>query len=758
MENVNDDFHSKMKHLDILFKYIKNNNEEEFIKYIDSLKHGEVDVNSKDENGNYLIFFAIIMNNEKILKTLIEYGSRLDVFDPEGYGVLYYPIKFGYQEILDILLNSDKKTVGVSLVNLKDLKGVIPLSYSIKYKNIYAIKQLLDKGADANYKSIDNMNALHLAILRKDIDIVKLIINYIKNINSRTLQGSTALHFACSFQLYDMVELLLNNGADQNIIELEYDFQPIFYSVIQNNVAITKLLIDSGANPNYQDYLGNTIIHYCVIDNHIEILDYIINKYNIECRDTNIFIEDINDKETETDYKIDPNIVNIDGLSIIHLMLYNYNENYNKYIKKIIPFANLNYQDNLGNTPLHILVEKNIWRNFSDTFNYKKINIYIRNNNGTTVFDLVPLNERNIFLDIITTSYYNYLKRYNNGWLLKWQNECSSIELKELDEKKCLDLIRNEILNEKISLPVKKNKTNITIIQDEIVEFSSFVGSLLDVFVGFKYLTKKYPNTTSLFHSQQDLSVELKRYYQTMGIQENINQHLIHFEIKWIFQRFFAPPNFEELFLNILRSKKYKYIIIPINITLSNGNHSNGLIYNIDQFTMERFEPHGANYPYKFNYNPDLLDEIIYQKVSNILTTMYGKNIKLKYYKPNNYLPKIGFQTLENTEISVNKNIGDPNGFCTLWTIWYFDYRIRYGNKNAYRLANNLIKEIKINNYSFRTIIRNYSKNITDLRDAYLSQINRTVNDYLNNKFSISETKNLLNVILNDNAVYDTYI
>nr|AEX62743.1 putative ankyrin repeat protein [Moumouvirus Monve] len=243
-----------------------------------------------------------------------------------------------------------------------------------------------------------------------------------------------------------------------------------------------------------------------------------------------------------------------------------------------------------------------------------------------------------------------------------------------------------------------------------------------------------------------------------MGIQENINQHLIHFEIKWIFQRFFAPPNFEELFLNILRSKKYKYIIIPINITLSNGNHSNGLIYNIDQFTMERFEPHGANYPYKFNYNPDLLDEIIYQKVSNILTTMYGKNIKLKYYKPNNYLPKIGFQTLENTEISVNKNIGDPNGFCTLWTIWYFDYRIRYGNKNAYRLANNLIKEIKINNYSFRTIIRNYSKNITDLRDAYLSQINRTVNDYLNNKFSISETKNLLNVILNDNAVYDTYI
>ncbi|QGR53979.1 ankyrin repeat-containing protein [Moumouvirus maliensis] len=758
MENINDDFHSKIKHLDILFKYIKNNNQEEFKNYIHDLKPGEVDVNSKDENGNYLIFFAIVMNNQEILKTLIEYGSRLDVFDPEGYGVLYYPIKFGYYEILDILLNSDKKSFGVSLVNLKDLKGAVPLSYSIKYKNIYAIKQLLDKGADVNYKSVDNMNALHLAVLRKDIEVTKLIINHVKNINSRTLQGSTALHFACSFQLHDIVELLLNNGADQNIIELEYDFQPIFYSIIQNNVAITKLLIDSGANPNYQDYLGNTIIHYCIIDNHIEILDYIINNYHIECRDTNIFIEDINNKETETDYKIDPNIVNIDGLSIIHLMLYNYNENYNKYIKKIIPFANLNYQDNLGNTPSHILVEKNIWKDFSDSFYQKKINIYIRNNNGLTVFDLVSLNDRDMFLNLITKSYYNYLKKYNNGWLLRWQNECSSVELKELDEKKCLELIRDEIIKEKISLPVKKNKTNITIIEDEIVEFSTFAGSLLDVLVGFKYLTKKYPNTTSLFHSQQDLSVELKRYYQTIGIQENIYQHLIHFEIKWIYQRFFAPPNFEELFLNVLRSKKYKYIIIPISMTLSNGTHSNGLIYNIDKFTLERFEPHGANYPYKFNYNPDLLDEIIYQKISNILTTMYGKNIKLKYYKPNNYLPRIGFQTLENTEISVNKNIGDPNGFCTLWTIWYLDYRIRYGNKNAYKLANNLIKEIKINNYSFRNIIRNYSRNITDLRDAYLLQINKNINDYLNNKFSVSETKKLLNIILNDNAVYDTLI
>ncbi|ANB50636.1 hypothetical protein [Powai lake megavirus] len=755
MNIIEDDFHSKIEHLDILFKYIKNNNYSEFAAYISGLKHGEIDVNSKDENGNYLIFFAIIMNKQNILKTLIEYGSRLDVFDPEGYSVMYYPIKFGYHEIMDILLKSDQKIMGVSLVNLKDLKGTVPLSYAIKYKNIEAIKILLEKGADVNYKNSDNMNALHLAVLKKDITITKLIINHIKNINSRTIQGSSALHFACSFQIFEIVKILLENGADQNIIELEYDFQPIFYSVIQNDVEISKILIDYGADPNYQDYLGNTIIHYCIMDDHIEILDYIMTKYKTECKDTNIFIEDINSKHINSNHKIDPNIVNIDGFTIMHLLLYNYKETYDKYIYQLIQYVNLNYQDNIGNTILHILIKQNIWNKYIKYLSIKKMNIFIKNNDGKTPIDLVSATDMNQFLNITTNSYYNYLKKHNQGWLIQWQNECSNEISQEINESKCLELIRNDIINEKISLPIKKNKTNITIIQDKIVDFSTFVGSLLDVIVGFKYLTKKYPTATSLFHTQQEMSIELKRYYQTIGIQENIHQHLIHFEIKWIYQRIFTPPNFEDLFLNILRSKKYKYIIIPISITLSNGNHSNGLFYDIDNLTLERFEPHGSDYPYRFNYNPDLLDDILYRKISNIIITMYGRNAKLKYYKPNHYLPKIGFQTLENSEISINKNIGDPNGFCTLWTVWYFDYRLKYNAQNPYKLANNLIKQIKINNYSFRNIIRNYSKNITDLRDAYLNKINRNINDYLNNRFTIGETNQLLQVILNDKAVYN---
>lgn len=754
MENgiTRDDFHIKAKHITTLFQFIKTNKDEQFLEYLSALNPNEVDINMKDDNGNYLITFAIMMNNRKILKKLVEYNARLDILDSEGFSIMYYPIKFNYQEIIDILLEYDKKTVGISLVNIKDIRGTVPIFYAIRYKYRYALQELLSNGADANYKNNDNMNALHLAVLKKDITMVKMLIKYIKNIDTRTNAGSTALHYACNFQLVEITKILLENGARQDIIELEYDFFPIFYSVVQNNIEITKLLIDYGANPNQQDYVGNTIIHYAIMNMHLEILDYIMENYPVRNKNANMYVEDINIKNDIAGNFIDSNIVNIEGLTVTHLLLYSNKIEFNKYLEKIIPHANLNYQDNMGNTILHIISENNLWEKFQHLLDIKKLNIYIKNNNGKTVLDMVMLSEREQLLNIVTTSYYNYLKKYHNEWLLKWQNQCSQNNLTEIDEAECYKQIRNSIIKEKMSMPIKKNKINIMIDNDEEVHFSTFTGSLLDMLTGFKYLTKKYPNAISLFHSQQQPNPDLEKYNLSLGIQENPRQHIIHFEIRWIYQRLFFPPGFETIMTNIIRGNNYKYIIIPIGIILSNGNHSNGLFYDIEARTMERFEPHGSAYPTQFNYNPDLLDEILYKKISNLLNNIYGTPTKIKYYQPKYYLPKIGFQTFENTEININKNIGDPNGFCTLWTIWYLDYRLKYANKKPQNIVKNLINQIKINNYSFRTIIRNYSKKITDLRDFYLLKINRNINDYLNNRLTQEELKKLLIEILTENS------
>lgn len=750
-----DDFHTKTKHINTLFQFIKDNKEEEFLEYLSNLNKGEVDINTPDENGNYIITIAVVKNFQLILKKVIEYGSRLDIIDTDGYSLLYYPIKFNYREIINILLENDTKMLGISLINIRDMRGAVPIFYAIKYRNNYALQQLLIHEADANYRNRENMNALHLAVLRRDLTIVQMLIKYIKNIDARTKSGSSALHYACNFQVYEITKLLLEAGANQNIPEYEYDFYPIFYTVVQNNIPITKLLVDFHANPNNQDYLGNTIIHYSIINNHDEILDYLINSYSVRTH-SDIYTENINNQHTIVDQivnYIDPEIVNIEGLTIIHLLLYNYRETYKPYLLKLLSYTNINYQDNLGNTPLHILAEKNLFMEYASSINQTKLNIFIKNNKNQTVFDLVRVSQRDDFIKVIVNSFKNYLVKHPNQWEIDWQNQCSQIQDQSaFVQEDCDKRIKQFILDKKISVPLRKNKTVITISQNEKVQFSTFTGSVLDLIVGFKYLVKKYPDSATILHNNTKYNDDIQRYFQKVGIQDNPHQHLIHFEIRWVYQQLFLPPKFETILADIIRSNRHKYIIIPIGIILSNGNHSNGLFINLEEQLIERFEPHGSSYPSQFNYNPDLLDDILNRKLTMIMRSIYQSNQQthFRYHRPRDYLPKIGFQTFESVEINVNKNIGDPNGFCTLWTIWYFDYRLKYSQRKSHNVVKNLINQIRINNFSFRTIMRNYSKKITDLRDGYLDKIGKDINDYLNNRLSLTELTKLTDIIYND--------
>ena len=46
-------------------------------------------------------------------------------------------------------------------------------------------------------------------------------------------------------------------------------------------------------------------------------------------------------------------------------------------------------------------------------------------------------------------------------------------------------------------------------------------------------------------------------------------------------------------------------------------------------------------------------------------------------------------------------------------------------------VSEEIIKWIKFDNQSFKTIIRNFSKKITQIRDIYLKKINIDINDWI---------------------------
>ena len=113
----------------LLFEYVKKQKWKDIIEHLKETD--DIDVNIRDNNNNYLITYAILFNKKDVVSLLINKGSKLDVIDDDGRSILYMAIKYGYTDILKLLLNFNRTHIGISLVDIQDRNGNIPLHYAI---------------------------------------------------------------------------------------------------------------------------------------------------------------------------------------------------------------------------------------------------------------------------------------------------------------------------------------------------------------------------------------------------------------------------------------------------------------------------------------------------------------------------------------------------------------------------------------------------------------------------------------------------
>ena len=239
---IEDDFHKKYKNTTMLFDFVKNNKYNQLKEYISNIDESEYDINMKDDIGNTLITYIILANKKILLEMILSRGAKIDMIDIDGNSILYTPIKYGYNEILTMILKYDKKSIGISIINIKDKNERVPIFYAIRFKNLFALQELIIYGADVNYKNSKNITALHMAVSYKDYNIFKTIIPYINNINIQNKTGKTALHYSIAYGLENFIRTLIEYGSDVNIQEYENLISPAFTIVINNYKKILDMV------------------------------------------------------------------------------------------------------------------------------------------------------------------------------------------------------------------------------------------------------------------------------------------------------------------------------------------------------------------------------------------------------------------------------------------------------------------------------------------------------------------------------------
>lgn len=716
--------------LNSLFDLLKNHQWDQFIEYIE--KNKDIDINVRDNQNNYLLTYAILFNKPDIVKLLIKYNARIDIVDNENRSILYIAIKYDYQEIITILIEAIKNTIGVSLFDIRDKDNLVPIHYTILFKNITALEKLLNAGASPNVFDKNNYNTLHLSVYVRSYDMCVIILKYNIDINARINSGETALHIACNLQLYDIASLLISEGINVNIQDYDNEFTALHYSVNLNNKALISLLLNNGSNPNIQDVIGNTALHYAVSENNLESV-VILNTY-----------------------KPNLNLWNLDGAIPLLLALEINPINLTGYIDIMLNKSNVNIQDNEGNTCLHYLCTNGLWKEYRQTLAIKKLDIFLPNKEKIKPINLINKKDINSFIDLVVDSYLYRLRKANVFWSEEWENMCK----KELyyntmtdDQKEKLPTIRPSeikyltentidvckvIITDKIkkmyesktikmcnkSYPLKRGYMCIgtTIEEGTDLQFCTFTGSTIDILIGLIFLLKRHPDACSTISSNFYENKALCKYYKSIGIIINAKCEFLNFEIVWVENKLYLNDDFYDNFKKCITKKDKRFVIIPLGIELRHGSHANYLLYDKNNNEIERFEPNGSNPPNGFNYHPILLDNILELRFKEI-------NNDIIYIRPENYLPKIGFQLLDIYE-SNKKKIGDP-GFCGLWSIWYIDMRLTYKDLPRNKLVKQMIQTIREQNISFKNLIRNYSIDILKIRDIIFKKANIDINKWM---------------------------
>ena len=702
-----------------LFIKLRENKINDVISFINN--NTTLDYNIKDDAGTYLIFYIVAVNNIQLLKSILQTNIKIDLYDSDGRTILYIPIKYGYVDVIKELLHYSNITVGIPIHLLTDDIGNIAIHYTIAFKNTECFNLLLPI-SNITITDVDGNNALHHAVLHNSLEYVTKIYNRDNNTDIQNSSGESPLHIACRLSLTQIANFLLSQKTNVNVQEFNLQSTPLHYACYSGNEHIVSMLLDHNADVNVQDFDGNTPLHYCVM----------YDKFNI--------IKILFTHKTSLS-KINVNLYNINLMVPLHIVLDSLPKNLHMYIDLLLQKTNLNFQNKLGTTCLHELCRLSIWKKYTEQLKTKKLDIVIKNGDKMRPIDYINTDSRDIFIDIVVSSYYNTLIATGNIWSLKWENECKNdtVQCKQMIKEKILDIIKNNSTscNDK-TYPIKSTKMKCILPMDTYEDgiVNTMEGTTLDILCGLIYLIKKHKNTKMPFNEISFTDSTKCNFYAKHHFINisHLNCMLEKYFVTWYKNILDIDNSIQNILLQLINSPKTEFIILFAKLIQPSGSsHANIILYSKSLNEIERFDPFGSGFDDTFD---DKLEKYFRSVIPNV-----------SYISPRKYMTIVGFQKIDITE-SRNEYIGDPDGFCVAWSIWYADMRIQFSGIPRTKLIKYIMTQIGEKQLKYRSIIRNYSRNITKIRDNILNSANIDINKYINEDYD-NETSNAIIDLIN---------
>lgn len=271
------------------------------------------DVNFTDENNRSLLILAMPLNNEALVRTILEYkpnlhikdiyentalhfisdntsvasvrlvvnaGGRLDIFNKFKLTPLVYAILNSNEEVVRYLLT--KETVITTLSTPYDGEITTPLHDACCQSTLKIVQLLIENGSDVNFNCVGEFGTpLIAATLRTDQreteSIVKLLLQ--KGADP-TLSGGPvgyfgypiiSASFACSA---DIVRLFLDRKVPLNVTDT-HGRKPV-HLACYNSLEVLNLLDIPDSDFAAKDLVGRVPLHYAVLSGQVDLVERVL--------------------------------------------------------------------------------------------------------------------------------------------------------------------------------------------------------------------------------------------------------------------------------------------------------------------------------------------------------------------------------------------------------------------------------------------------------------------------------------------------
>ncbi|CAK4133483.1 unnamed protein product [Aphanomyces euteiches] len=129
------------------------------------------------------------------------------------------------------------------------------------------VHELLEDGADVNFKNEDEQTPLHEASANGYVDVVKVLIAHGATVDTTDRYRKTPLYRACSAGHFHVVQELLTHGADVNIAD-KYNQTPLYWAAERGHLHVVKELLAHFAMADIANKGGKTPLHWASKKGH----------------------------------------------------------------------------------------------------------------------------------------------------------------------------------------------------------------------------------------------------------------------------------------------------------------------------------------------------------------------------------------------------------------------------------------------------------------------------------------------------------